>query len=227
MQIALLNICRINIRIHCFMCAPQEAYNLVIWVVPDPKKPSRTADGTLRFYVGAPPTDAEGQRMHYQCFSSLLWGAKLQHDSLHTKRAEALHNKAQVEHTQRVLEHGIQPDQEDCDELGPSFRALVGEQTLKKRGRRERRCSLGVAMEAIACAASARTPGHDGRHKHVHGKTEDAESLPRYADQRVRLAEELHSLHDARGISAGQSPSPTAIDLRRRCRGCVQQWRRA
>jgi hypothetical protein len=132
MQIAFLNICRINIRIHCFMCAPQEAYNRVTWVVPDPEKPSVTADCTPRFYVGAPPTDAEGQHKHYQCFCSLVWGAKLQHDALHAKREDYLYKKAQAKHTQHVLEHGIQPDQEDCDETGPSFLALLGEQTLKK-----------------------------------------------------------------------------------------------
>jgi hypothetical protein len=132
MQITFLNMCRTNIRIHCFMCAPQEAYGRVTWAVPDPKKPSLIADGTPRFYVGAPPTDAEGQHMHYECFCSLLWGARHQHDSLHAKRAEALYNKAQVKHTQHILEHGIQPDQEDCDETGSSFLALLLEQTLKK-----------------------------------------------------------------------------------------------
>jgi hypothetical protein len=132
MQITFLNMCRANIRIHCFMCAPQEAYGRVTWAVPDPESPSLIADGTPRFYVGAPPTDAEGQHMHYECFCSLLWGARHQHDSLHAKRAEALYNKAQVKHTQHILEHGIQPDQEDCDETGSSFLALLLEQTLKK-----------------------------------------------------------------------------------------------
>ncbi len=50
-----------------FYVCPQEAYNRVTWVVPDPKKPSRTADGTPRLYAGAPPTDAEGQ---HTCITS-------------------------------------------------------------------------------------------------------------------------------------------------------------
>ena len=129
MQITLRNICRINIRIHGFMCAPQEAYNRVTWVVPDPQKPSLTADGTPRFYVGPPPTDAEGQHKHYQCFSSLVWGATLQHESLHAKRENDLYEKARVKLMQHVWEHGVRPRQEECDVSGPDFLAQQGCQT--------------------------------------------------------------------------------------------------
>ncbi len=110
---------------------PQDTYMSMRWR-PAPAVPANLADGTPRLYVGPPPEDPEGRSKHYQCFCSLVWGARLQREPLHAKRAKDLYLEAENKHQQHVLEHGIQPDQEDCDETGPSFLALLGEQTLKK-----------------------------------------------------------------------------------------------
>ncbi len=124
MQITFLNMCRTNICIHSFMCAPQEAYGRVTWVVPDPKNPSLIADGTPRLYVGPPPEDPEGRSKHYQCFCSLVWAAQQQHEMLHRQRDRCLGAKAVVE-----LAHDLGQSHARCDS-GNDLATLQSAQTL-------------------------------------------------------------------------------------------------
>ena len=68
------------------MCAPEDAYEHVSWLHVPAKRP-RLADGSVPFYEGPPPVDPEGRKKHYECFCSLVWGARLQHHALHERRA--------------------------------------------------------------------------------------------------------------------------------------------
>ena len=106
------------------MCDPQETYESMHWR-PAPATPAYLADGTPRLYVGPPPEDPEGRSNHYQCFCSLVWAAKQQHEMLHTHRDRCLGAKVAVE-----LDHYLGQSHARFDS-GNDLAALQSAQTLQ------------------------------------------------------------------------------------------------
>jgi hypothetical protein len=185
-----------------YVCPSEDAYACIDWS-PRPVKRLKRADGTW-LKEGPPPDDTEGKREHYERFCSLVWVARLQHNMLHDRRDSCLKDKALKDMNSSAAEHQLPGAPHEVDVIADAFDVMLSTTKLTeeevldliavwergwKGSQRERERTL-FDREVLLLSASK-----------VH--TQSVQSLRGPVKQRLRLAEELRSLHGARGIFAG------------------------